>query len=86
VPGGVVVICGKKKQSVPQYNYSIEAIMEDTFEGGEENGCIYFHYVPGGVVVICGIHSQKYSASILKRKRENRKKSVFFFSQKYRAE
>jgi hypothetical protein len=66
VPGGVVVICGKKKKSVPQHNYSIEAIMEDTFEGGEENGCIYFHYVSGGggdlrhpFSKVLGIHSQK---------------------------
>jgi len=51
VPGGVVVICGKKKskkKSVPQYNYSIEAIMEGTFEGGGEMDASLFTMYPEG--------------------------------------
>ncbi len=38
----------QKKKSVPQYNYSIEAIMEGTFEGGGEMDASLFTMYPEG--------------------------------------
>ncbi len=38
----------QKKKSVPQYNYSIEAIMEGTFEGGKKMDASLFTMYPEG--------------------------------------
>ena len=38
----------KNKKSVPQYNYSVEAIMEGTFEGGKKMDASLFTMYPEG--------------------------------------